>query len=315
VVIWGIVRRLLLRIAVTALVPLLAAPACGGRERADVPALRALDRALAWLAAHRPDPARALLGELGTDAWTWSMFAHLHPDEEVRRRAGQEARARFGAIEPRVEPSETSLTYWSLILREMRGLGMDTAQQRAALERLDLEAALDRMTGTSAFWTRELLRRGGIQVTVDSQVTVLAERAAAGTDGYQPSLRDAYAIYHEIAPAADLGREPPRAFTAREIAFAREASPRLLEVSRRERDLDAAAEVLTAAAILGQRDQPWHREALAWLIGVQREDGTWPDLRNPTAQPGDSRHAVLVASSALLQSLAGEPGAPAAVSP
>ena len=31
---------------------------------------------------------------------------------------------------------------------------------------------------------------------------------------FEPTVRDAYAIYHEIAPATDLGREPPTASSA-----------------------------------------------------------------------------------------------------
>jgi hypothetical protein len=270
----------------------------------------ALDRTLGWLVANPPDRAPSL-GELGMDTWTWCLYARLHPRPAARRSAEAEARARLAAIEPHIEATATSLSWWALLLREMQYLGIDSARHRAALARLDLGAALGAMTGTTAFWTTELLRHAGMDVVSKPDQTVVAGLAKGpGVESYTPTLRDAYAVYHEIAPATDLGRRAPQAFTAEQLSVARAFQPRLYEVSLQARDLDAVAEVLVAAALLGQRDDEWYRQALVWLLGQQRDDGTWPDLRNPASRrsAGDARHAVLVASWAVLQSVAGAAG-------
>jgi hypothetical protein len=267
--------------------------------------LRALDRSLVWLAAHPPDPARTSIGELTLDAWPWTLFARLHPDPEVRAISAEEARARLQSLEPSVEPTLVSLSYWALLLRNLESQGLDAKAYREALSRVDVEAVLGSGNPTTNLWTSELLRYSGIQTESRVAESYLATSAAGGVERFEPTVRGAYAIYHEIAPVTDLGREPLRGFSDGQVEFARRVLPALLEVSRSAGDTDAVAEVLITASLLAERERGFYTEGIEWLLAQQNEDGTYRDARvgAGSAPPTHYRHVVCVGSWALLESL------------
>jgi hypothetical protein len=266
-------------------------------------AVQALDRCLVWLETHRPTAAGAPLGVHGMDAWSWNLFSRLDPRAAVRARAGREAVDRLLGLPESIEPGVTSLSWWALLLREMTHHGLDVSRRRAALAELDLQAVLDRMNPTTAFWTTELLNGAGL--TLESRTEGTAVRAVATSDDYVPTIRDAFAVYHEIAPATDLGRRRQRAFDEAAIRRVIDVLPALLRVCRDAGDTDAAAEVLIAAALLDQRDRGFYRDGVVWLLGRQRADGSFRSARDPgdSSPPENARHGVLVGSWALLESL------------
>ena len=267
--------------------------------------LLALNRSLSWLDAHPPDPARASIGEVALDAWPWSLYSRLHPDPDIRARCAAEARARMQGIEPRVEPTLVSLSYWAVLLRNYESQSMDITVYREALSRVNIEAILEAGNPTTTLWITELLRYSGIPIESSVDETYLATSAAAGADRFEPTVRGAYALYHEIAPASDLGREAIRSFTSDQVKFARRVLPALLEVSRNAGDTDAVAEVLITTAILAEREQGYYGKGIEWLLAQQREDGTYRDARTTRENmpPTHFRHGILVVSWALLESL------------
>ncbi len=267
--------------------------------------LLALDRSLNWLDAHPPDPARASIGEVTLDTWPWTIFSRLHPDPEIRSRCAEEARARLQGIESRVEPTLVAISYWALLLRNFESQSMGTAAHREVLSRVDIEAILKVGNPTTNLWTTELLQYSGISIESSVGETYLATSAASGVDRFEPTVRGAYALYHEIAPASDLGRKPIRVFSNEQVEFARRVLATLFEVSRNARDTDAVAEVLITAAILDEREQSFYGEGIEWLLAQQRENGTYRDARTKRERmpPTHFRHGILVVSWALLESL------------
>ena len=292
---------LLLALLAQALAACADAPSDATRE----PVLRALDRSIGWLGAHPPDPDRVPIGEVTLDAWPWSLLSRLHPDPQVRARSATEARARLQYLEPEVEPTLVALSYWALLLRIFESQNLDATPYREALARVDIEAILADGNPTTNLWISELLRHSGVPIESQVEETYLATAAAAGSGRFEPTVRGAYALYHEIAPAADLGRAPPSVFSKARLEFARSILPALFEVSRNAGDTDAAAEILVTAALLGERKRAFYREGIEWLLAQQRDDGTYRDARSAGASlpPQHYRHGVLVVSWALLESL------------
>jgi hypothetical protein len=297
----GCSALLLLGLLAQALTACADAPADEERERV----LQALDLSLVWLAANPPDSARASIGELTLDVWPWSLFSRLHPDREVRARSAGVARARLRTLEPKVEPTLVALSYWSLLLRILESQELDTTPYREALSGADIEAILADGNPTTNLWITEMLRHSGFRSESRVEETYLATTVAGRTGRFEPTVRGAYALYHEIAPAADLGRAPPSVFSDAQLEFARSILPGLFEVSRSARDTDAAAEVLITAAILGERERAFYRDGIEWLLTQQRDDGTYRDARSAAGwlPPQHFRHGVLVVSWALLESL------------
>jgi hypothetical protein len=272
-------------------------------KSSDEAALQALQKSIEWLDANPPDPATANLGSIAMDAWSWALFARLHPSDAVRQRAKQEARKRLGQLEPVIEPTPVAVSYWAVLLDSMGTVGIDTSPYLAALSKIDLSEVVKKMSPTTALWTSGILRSRGIAVEVEPATTTVATDAA-GSD-WKPTVRSAYAIYHEIAADTDLGRAAPRLFNQRQLDFVRRALPQLLEVCIAEPDTDAAAEVLITAAILDQRERPYYVDGMRWLIAQQRSDGTYfsgRDLKRDRA-PENFRHVVAVGSWAVLESL------------
>jgi hypothetical protein len=208
-------------------------------------------------------------------------------------------------IESRVEPTLVAISYWALLLRNFESQSMDTTVYREALSRVDIEAILKVGNPTTNLWTTELLQYSGISIESRVGETYLATSAASGVDRFEPTVRGAYALYHEIAPASDLGRKPIRVFSNEQVEFARRVLPTLFEVSRNARDTDAVAEVLITAAILDEREQSFYGEGIEWLLAQQRENGTYRDARTKRERmpPTHFRHGILVVSWALLESL------------
>jgi hypothetical protein len=296
-------------------------PACERTQSAgkssDAAALQALQKSIEWLSANPPNPADAKLGNIGLDAWSWAQIAKLHPSDAVRRHARQEARKRLGQLEPVIEPTPVALSYWAVLLHAMGAVGIDTSPYLAALSKIDLSEAMKKTSPTTALWTSGLVRSAGIVVEVDPATTAVATGAAASN--WTPTVRSAYAIYHEIAGATDLGRVAPRVFNQRQLDFVRHALPQLLEVCIAEYDTDAAGEVLIAAAILDQRGRRYYVDGMRWLMAQQQNDGTYLSARvlerinaagpTRTLEPQHFRHGVLIGSWAVLESLATPPSA------
>jgi hypothetical protein len=301
------VTMMSLRRSVLILGLLLVLPSCERAQPAgkspDEAALQALQKSIEWLSANPPNPADAKLGNIGLDAWAWAQIAELHPSDVVRRRAKQEARKRLGQLEPMIEPTPVELSYWAVLLHVMGAVGIDTSPHLAALSKVDLSEAVEAMSPTTALWTSGLLQPLGITVEVDPAATVVATEAAASD--WTPTVRSAYAIYHEVAGATELGRVAPRVFNQRQLDFVRRALPQLLEICIAEHETDAAAEVLIAAAILDQRGRRYYVDGMRWLIAQQRSDGTYFSARDlkRTPEPSNFRHVVIVGSWAVLESL------------
>jgi hypothetical protein len=277
----------------------------GERETAPIraSAQAALERSLTWLASHRPD-ATSALGNRVLDAWSWTLFARLHPEAGVRERAASEARARLERLGFPTNPDFVALTYWAVALRCRAAAGLETDGLRDALAQVDLVALLAAGSPTSAWWSAELLRHSGVSVDLPRRTRAIA--VAAAEPAYAPSVRDAVAFYHELAAAADLGTRAIEGFSSDEIAFVRRVLPDLVAASRARGDTDAAAEALIAAALLDERRAPWFREGVDWILAQQRPDGAYVRAGMPRdPDPDELRHGVLVASWALLEALAG----------
>jgi hypothetical protein len=267
--------------------------------------LRALDHSMTWLSAHPPDPASASIGELTLDAWPWTIYSRLHPDAEIRDRSASEARKRLLGLVPEVEPTIVALSYWAVLLRNFEFHNLDTSAYREALSRVDMETVLEAGNPTTNLWITELLRRSGISIRSQVGESYLVKSSASGINSFKPTVRGAYALYHEIAPTTDLGRERIRIFSDVQVEFVRTVLPELLEVSLKAGDTDAVAEVLITASLLGERRQRYFEEGIKWLLSRQREDGTYGKAKENDRKraPVHFRHGVLVASWALLESL------------
>ncbi|HJW70001.1 MAG TPA: hypothetical protein VJ829_11635, partial [Candidatus Binatia bacterium] len=191
--------------------------------------------------------------------------------------------------------------------------GLDAAPPRAALAHMDLGAPLRESNGTTGWWTSELLRRAGLRTRPDFSRTFIATASRDKWDVDGLKVSDAYRLFHEVVPATDLGRRGME-LTAPQRAFVEKSLPQLLQVSRAAGDLDAGAEVLVSAALLGHRELPMYRDGIAWVLAWHRGDGTFRDPNDrsrPFDNPEAHRHRILVSSWALLTSLA-RPSAAAA---
>ena len=83
------------------------------------------------------------------------------------------------------------------------------------------------------------------------------------------------------------------------------------------RETDAAAEVLITAALLDQRERPYYRDGLRWLLSQQRAEGSYRSAHDGARPevPSSYRHGVLIGTWAVLESLveprvAGSPAPP-----
>jgi hypothetical protein len=185
-----------------------------------------------------------------------------------------------------------------VILRCAGSQGLDTQPLAVALAAADLEELLARSAPTTAWWSSQLLRHAGLPVASSGGPPAIAAAAAQGA-AYRPSVRDAYAFYHELASASDFGRRPLSAFPPEQLDFVREAHPRLMALVLEQGDTDAVAELIVAGALLGQRNAPHFDAAVAWLLERQLDDGTFRGKR-PARGTSDTRHGVLVGTWALL---------------
>jgi hypothetical protein len=294
------------RVRVTAAL-LLLLPGCGGGPPADDATERvvgALARSVAWLEAHPPDPEADPLGTNCLDAWTWYVLSAWHPEPSVRTRAAVETDRRLGAMRRPEQWTVVTLSYWATVLQLMRLREPGRALGPQGPTEADVESALRSANPTTAWWTRELLRHAGFPSDPDFSGTFVAT-TADDPKGWRPTTRDAYRLYHEVAPATGLGHAAPDALGAEHLEFVRRSLPALIGAARTDGDTDAVAEALVAAALVGERDTPTYREGIAWLLEQQREDGTYHAARDLARAPtvNDSRHAVLVVSWALLASL------------
>ena len=298
----AIPRLLLLSAALLAA----AAPLPGSAARTGPePDLRAaLDRAVAWLEAH-PAGTADRAAERAMDVWTWCLLGWWHPDAEIRSRAAEVVRSRLGeGIPPVVGP--TDLSYQAPLLRCREAYGLLREEHRRQLASRPLDRILEASAPTTRWWSGQFLVRSGLPVETDPTDTGLARiaRELAEDPEREPTLRDAFVIFHELVPASDLGREPVRGLGEPELSAARTVLPGAVALAMKEANSDALAEALVAAEILGLEGEPWFREGLAWLAGHQREDGTFPRARGPAEPPlSNLRHGVLVGTFALLRAL------------
>jgi len=278
--------------------------AASGRE--DHKAARvALDRSLLWLEAHPTEPGRDKLGWVVLDGWAWYAFSAWHPDGPVRRKAAVQIDRRLRALRPPEQWTLVTLSQWATLMQIARLRGVDRTLYRGSLDGVDVAAILDKANSTTSWWTAELLRGAGFAVAADFSGTFIAAELLSARRSYVPSVRDAYRVFHEVMPAAGLGSRPPRALSAAQARAVRRALPGLVGVSRAAGDVDAAAEALTTAALLADRDAGYYRDGIAWLLGQQNEDGTYAvsGRARRSSAPDDFRHGVLVGSLAVLTSL------------
>lgn len=293
-------RRMPRRALVVVLIVLLVTGTAAADEATT---LAALARSLAWLKAHAPDPNRDQFGFLCLDAWSWCLYAADHPDARIRTRTGARCEARLRALSPPPAWTDVSLSYWALALRLMAERGMRTEAHVRTLSGVDLDAVLARTDPTTAWWTRSLLQHVGVAAAPDAARTFIATHAAAEAASYVPRPMDAYQLYHEIAPAAALGGAPLAGLSERQVRFAQEVVGDLITGTQGIRDTDATAEALIAAALLGRRALPAYGAGIAWLRAQQQPDGTYRSAGAVRRNANDERHAILVASWALLTSL------------
>jgi hypothetical protein len=292
----------LLALLILQFFPACSAPGAGPRRDA---VLRSLDLSLEWLTANPPDPVSASIGEVALDAWPWTIFSRLHPDGKTRTKGASEARKRLLGLVPEVEPTMVALSYWALLLRNLEFHNLDTSKHREALSHVDIENVLKAGNPTTNLWITELLSHSGLKVDTQVSESYLVKSAAAGMDSFRPTVKGAYALYHEIAPATDLGREGIRIFSEAHLGFARRILPELFEVSLKAGDTDAVAEVLITASLLGERKQRYFDEGIEWLLLQQRADGTYGEAKESDVKRAavHYRHRILVVSWALLESL------------
>ena len=286
-----------MRRVLTALILFASAVSLHGEEEPRRAAARAVDRTVEWLRANPPEQD-ARLAVHGMDIWTWNLVSRLHSDRAVRAEAAARVRDGLRALGRPKAPDWIALSWWAVVLRCVDSQGLDTQPIADALLASGLDGPLEQSAPTTAWWSSQLLRHAGLEVESKRGRTAIADRFGKRGD-YRPSIRDAYAFYHELAAAADFGRQPLSTFTSEQLAFVREVQPELMALAQKQADTDAVAELVIAGALLGQRDEPYFDAAIDWLLERQLDDGTY--LRKEPAQgTSDTRHAVLVGTWALL---------------
>jgi len=262
--------------------------------------LAALDRSLAWLETHPPDASSEPLGARVLDAMGWFVFAVHHPDAGTRERTGAALDRRLDDLPWPAEPTMVEVTYLASVMtmRRVRGLSVEEAAE--SLRHIDYASLLEPLKPTTRYWTLEQLRRVGLDVEPDFASTFVGS-GGRDFDVEPVDFRDAYRVYHDLAPAVDFGREPPRKLRQEHRVFVQRMLPEMIAATIRAEDTDAAAEALIAAALAGARSEPSYREGLTWLLSRQRDDGTFSSNRDrPDATAGHFRHVVFVGSWALL---------------
>ncbi len=292
-------RTRLLLILVMVLVWTTACSPHGSGDERDVRVIEALARSLEWLERYPVDMESAALGSVGFDTWSWHLFSVWHPDAEVRERAGAEVDRRLRALKPPGEWNPVSLSYWAVLLRIGQLRGVEIRSDLPIPAGRELHQLLSGATPTTAWWIEELLRHAGLPAEPDAS-GLLIETAPGSPSDYNPTLTDAYRVFHEIVPATNLGLASFEV-SGIQLEFIRGALPGWIDASRAKGDTDALAEVLVVAALVGERSAIYD-DALAWLLARQREDGTYV-VAHARSSAGDYRHVVLVGSWALLTSL------------
>jgi hypothetical protein len=82
----------------------------------------------------------------------WTICSRLHPDPEIRVRCAEEARERLQGIEPKVEATLVSLSYWALLLRNFESQSLDITVYREALSGVDIDSILQVGNPTTNLW-------------------------------------------------------------------------------------------------------------------------------------------------------------------
>jgi len=261
-----------------------------------------------WLEAHPPDPATDAVGVLTLDAMTWFVLAEFHPVEATRRSAGEQLDRRLRAMPLPAEPTMVALSYWSTVLEMMSIRRIDLTRYRSALADWDLQALVEEAVPTTGFWIDVMLHDVGLRDEPDPAGTLLATGPSVPPGEYEPTVRDAYRLFHELVPLTGMARKPTTGIDPQQLEFARRVVAQLAAAGRREGDTDGVAEALVCAAILGAGETESHREDLAWLLSRQQEDGTFlarrDSGRDTTAD--HYRHVVMTSSWALLASVPAE---------
>ncbi len=258
-----------------------------------------------WLEANPPDPATDAVGVLTLDAMSWFALAEFHPVDATRLAAGEQLDRRLAAMPLPAESTMVALSYWSTVLEMMSIRGIDLTPQRSALAGWDLDALVDEAGPTTAFWIDVMLSSVGLREEPDRAGTLLATGATVPPAEYEPSVRDAYRLFHELVPLTRMARETVEGIDADQLDFARRVVGGLVEVSRREGDTDGVAEALVCSALLGVGGTDAYRGQLAWLLSRQREDGTFMASRDAgrNTTTDHYRHVVMASSWALLASV------------
>jgi hypothetical protein len=286
-------------------IALLACRPLGAAQHADQ-LLDAINRTTAWVERNAVDPRDPLLQRFVFDAWARHLIATRHPDRSTRARFAPALDRDLRVVEPTAPLELVPLTYWALLLRIMSERGVDVARQVADLNaRVQLPTVLAQADRTTAYWTSALLARSGVAIDAESYFErgwVAQSAGAVAATAYAPSLSDAYRVFHEIVPRANLGTKPPDLSPAQR-AFLRRAVPELIAFCRRNSAVDAMAEVLVSSAMLGPSSQAEYRSSIEFVLAHQRHDGTFTDPSRPTTSIDEQRHTVLTGLWALLMAV------------
>ncbi|MFJ3877688.1 DUF6895 family protein [Streptomyces sp. NPDC090077] len=200
---------------------------------------------------------------------------------------------------------------YGLVFAALAPDGIDTAQVRAVLARLDPAYLSPR--GKSPYQRIELRHyadKAGVPHTVEPYAELLprspllAFRAAGPADGAPLTLPQAYAVTHTAFYLGDFGRTSP-GLAGDALAHALDLVDRLLWHSV-EHDLwDLAAELVLTRFVLGTDplDTPPGAAAVDCLVRAQRPDGALPgrsaaQRAHPSAPAGEffrkAYHTTLV---------------------
>jgi len=272
-----------------------------------VATLTALDGLHGWL-QNGSDIGDAAFGFQCLDAWSWFMFSEWHPDAGVRASTAKTVDARLQALHSPPTWTAVTLSYWALALRLMAHRALPIEAHLTQLATVDVNDVLTRASRTTRWWTLALLQQAGASVDApDPSDTFLAAELAPGNRDRPMALSQVYSLYHEIAPAAALGLAPITGLGPELLEKAHALIVPQMEYAATTGDTDALAEALTTGAILGHRDTDEYRTGLSTLLARQNPDGAFRaarDAQRPELNTDHFRHVVVVATFALLTSLA-----------
>jgi hypothetical protein len=279
-------------------------------ERGEMDA--AIERGLAWVAAHPPSSRDGGLPDIVDEGLFYLTVDRLSsretPPASGYRRAFEQSLAGLEAS-PAFErwlnkPSRSLLEHYHLLLAVHLGeiAGKPVASRARVIEdaRRTLAASRHEIP-TFRLAVAVLLEHlgAGLEVDIDGLLDAgLVNQVARGEAWLFGHPLDYYAVVHEVAVLTDFGRLPvsPWLMKRREhiAAILQEGARRAVDSGY----VDLLAELLLCSDMLGLAMTGELRRGVGFIVASQRADGSWGE--QATFRANRRRHAVQTATAALM---------------